>query len=339
MIVQLPNALARALREFFATHLPRVRGFSHHTVLSYRDSFALLLRFAAQYHGRPVVALNFEHLGPSEIIAFLEHIEDQRRNTASTRNIRLAAIHAFFRYAAESHPDCLEQCQRVLAIPFKRSTPRPIEYLEYEEIRAVLDTINRSTADGRRDYALVATLFNTGARVQELVDIRASDLQLVRPFQVRLFGKGRKERICPLWPETAELLCHYSTERQIDLRTKAPLFTNRNGIALTRFGVSYILHKYFDRAKAAEPTLAKKRLHPHSIRHSTAVHLLKAGVDLTTISQWLGHASVNTTNRYAIVDLDMKREAILRARPLECVPQEVAAWRHDATILEWLESL
>ena len=339
MTTHLPNSLSRSLRAFFTTHLPNLLGFSRHTVLSYRDSFVLLLRFVSKYHGRAVVELEFEQLGPTEIIAFLEHLEDSRRNTVSTRNVRLAAIHAFFRYSAQSHPDRLEQCQRVLAIPFKRSVPRPIEYLEYEEIQAVLKTIDRSTYDGRRDYALVATLFNTGGRVQEIVDIRATDLHLARPFQVRLLGKGRKERVCPLWSETAKVLLSYCTERQIDLRTRTPVFTNRNGKALTRFGIRYILQKYFDRARATTPTLAKKRLHPHSIRHSTAVHLLKAGVDLSTISQWLGHSSINTTNRYATVDLDMKREAIQRARPLGSEQHPVDSWRHDTTILEWLESL
>jgi integrase/recombinase XerD len=339
MTMHLPNSLARSLRTFFSTHLPNLQGFSPHTVQSYRDCFVLLLRFVSQYHRRAVVELDFDQLGPKEIIAFLGHLEDRRRNAVSTRNVRLAAIHAFFRYAAQSNPDRLEQCQRVLAIPFKRSTPRPIEYLEYEEIQAVLNTVDRSTVDGRRDYALVATLFNTGARAQEIVDIRASDLQLARPFHVRLLGKGRKERVCPLWSETAEVLRSYCTERHIDLRTRAPVFTNCNGKALTRFGVRYILQKYFDRARATTPTLVKKRLHPHSIRHSTAVHLLKAGVDLSIISQWLGHASINTTNRYATVDLDMKREAILRAQPFESEKHSAEIWRHDTTILEWLESL
>ncbi|BBO81153.1 hypothetical protein DSCO28_17190 [Desulfosarcina ovata subsp. sediminis] len=241
MTMHPPNSLARNLRTFFSTHLPNLKGFSRHTVLSYRDSFILLLRFVSQFHGRAVVELDFDQLGPTEIIAFLEHLEDSRRNTVSTRNVRLAAIHAFFRYAAQSHPDRLEQCQRVLAIPFKRSAPRPIEYLEYEEIQAVLNTADRSTLDGRRDYALMATLFNTGARVQEIVDIRATDLQLAQPFHVRLLGKGRKERVCPLWSETADVLRTYCAERQIDLRKSTPVFTNRNGKALTRFGVRYIL--------------------------------------------------------------------------------------------------
>lgn len=338
MIVHLPNHLARALREFFGTHLPHLRGLSPNTIQSYRDSLALLLRYVAEHHGHPVVTMDLDHLGPSEISDFLGHLETDRGNAVGTRNVRLAAIHAFFRYVAQAHPDRLEHCQRILAIPFKRSWLRPVDYLEHEEVRAVLEAIDCSTAPGHRDYALVATMFNTGARVQEIVDIRACDLQLVRPFQVRLFGKGRKERLCPLWAETAQVLKQYCAEQGIDLRLNASVFTNRHGVALTRFGVRYILGKYFERARATTPSLVKKRLHPHTMRHSTAVHLLKAGVDLSTISQWLGHSSINTTNRYATVDLEMKREAIARARPPDNAPH-TSAWRHDATIMEWLEAL
>lgn len=339
MSAQLPNTLARALRGFFADHLPRLRGLSSHTVRSYRDSLTLLLRFVAAQHNRSVATLDFDDITTSEVIAFLSHLEKARGNTISTRNVRLAAIHAFFRYAAEANPVRLEHCQRVMAIPFKRSGTRVIEYLEYEEIAAVLAAINRSTRYGRRDYALVAALFNTGARVQEILDLRACDLQLVRPFQVRLFGKGRKERICPLWPETAEVLRQYCADQEIDLRFSAPVFVNRHRVKLTRFGVGYILRKYFEKAQATTATLMKKRLHPHSVRHSTAVHLLKAGVDLSTISQWLGHASINTTNRYATVDLEMKRDAIARATPLAQAESSASSWRHEASILEWLEAL
>lgn len=320
-------------------HLPRLRGVSPHTVQSYRDSLVLLLRFVAAQYKRTVASLDFDDLTTSEVIAFLSHLEGVRGNTASTRNVRLAAIHAFFRYVAEANPDRLEHCQRVLAIPFKRSETRVIEYLEYEEMAAVLAAISRSTRNGRRDYALFATLFNTGARVQEIVDLHACDLQLVRPIQVRFFGKGCKERICPLWPETAQVLKQYCAEQQIDLRSNAPVFVNRLGMKLTRFGVRYILRKYFERAQKTTPTLVKKRLHPHSLRHTTAVHLLKAGVDLSTISQWLGHASINTTNRYAKVDLEMKREAIAKATPLGQAEPGPSSWRHNPTILEWLEAL
>lgn len=260
MILKLPNPLARALRDFFSSHLPRLRGLSPHTVQSYRDSIALLLRFVAEQQKRSVATLDFDHIGPADVITFLGHLEQVRGNAVSTRNVRLAAIHAFFRYVAESHLERMEQCQRILAIPFKRSGSRAVEYLEYEEIAAVLAAIDRFSKQGRRDYTLIATMFNTGARVQETVDLRAGDLQLTRPYHVRLFGKGRKERFCPLWTETAEMLKQHCAEQQIDLRSNSPIFSNRHGHVLTRFGVRYILGKYFKHAQATMPSLAKKRL-------------------------------------------------------------------------------
>ena len=178
--------------------------------------------------------------------------------------------------------------------------------MEYEEIEAVLSAIDQKTLDERRDYALLATMFNTATRVQEIVDLRARDLQLSRPFQVRIFGKGRKERFRPLWAQTAKTLRAFCKERNLDLRCDAKVFLNHRGEGLTRFGVRYKLAKYLRRERARVPRLAKKRLHPHSLRHSAAVHLLKAGVDLVTISHWLGHASPNTTHRYAAIDLETK---------------------------------
>lgn len=339
MTVRFPNALARALRDYFADHLPRIRGMSANTVQSYRDSLALLLRFVAEQYGRSVAELDLDDFGPDVVVAFLQHLEEHRHNSVSTRNVRLAAIHSFIRYLAARDPERLEQCQRILGIPFKRASSSAIEYFEYDEIQAVLSAIDRTTVDGRRDYTLLATMFNTGARVQEILDVRPSDLQLMKPFQVRLLGKGRKERICPLWPETAELLRSQITESGSNPSSTEPLFRNHRGEPLTRFGVRYILAKYCDRARTTTPTLAAKRLHPHSMRHSTAVHLLKAGVDLTTISHWLGHASVTTTNRYVTVDLEMKREAIAKARPVGDGMEPVSPWRSDASILEWLEAL
>lgn len=335
----LPTPLASALREFFAEHLPRLRGMSPHTVHSYRDSLSLLLRFTAQHHGTAVAVLDLDKIGPDEVIGFLEYLETDRHNTAVTRNVRLAAIHAFFRFLATRNPEQLERCQRILAVPFKRAHTRSIEYLEYDEIQAVLAAVDRRIPDGRRDYALLATMFNTGARVQEILDLRPRDLQLVRPFQLRLMGKGRKERLCPLWPQTAELLKELLQASDTDPDTPQPLFRNHRGQPLTRFGVRYLLAKYCDRARAHSPTLARKRLHPHSMRHSTAVHLLRSGVDLVTISHWLGHASPNTTNRYATVDLDMKRQAIAKARPNDGSHPVLAPWKTDASILTWLERL
>ncbi len=333
------NSLARALREFFADHLPRIRGMSPHTVTSYRDACTILLRFLSERHRRAVVKLDFDDLAPDDIIAFLHHLEKIRRNSVATRNARLAALHAFARFVASNHPEHLELCQRILAIPFKRARPRIVEYLEAEEITAILDAPNRETPDGRRDHALLLMLFNTGARVQEALDLRPADVQLVRPFQVRLRGKGRKERICPLWPQTVKILRSLLDENRVEAVSTTQLFRNRRGEPLTRFGVRYILRKYVAVAASSSPTLDGKRIHPHVLRHTTAVHLLQAGVDLVTISHWLGHASVETTNRYAAVDLATKRAAIAKAQPIGDVDSAVAAWRTNRTILQWLEAL
>jgi integrase/recombinase XerD len=332
-----PNLLGAAMRDYFTDHLPRLRGTSPHTIHSYRDSLVLLLRFLSQQRNKPVTGLDLSDLDPSGILAFLSHLEQERNNRVSTRNVRLSAIHAFFHFVAARNPEHLELAQRVLGIPFKRTRQQAIDYLEYEEIDAILKAINRATPRGSRDYALLTTMFNTGGRVQEIADLRACDLQLNKPFQVRLFGKGRKERYCPLWPQTATVLRTFCYQRNLDLRSESRVFLNHRGQPLTRFGIRHILARSLGLACERAPNLHKKRLHPHSVRHSTAVALLKSGVDLSTISHLLGHASPTTTNRYARVDLEMKRQAIAKVKP---VPHRCRTpWSRDRTILDWLESL
>ena len=212
-----------------------------------------------------------------------------------------------------------------------------MNYLEYDEIDSILKAIDRTTPQGVRDYALIATMFNTGGRVQEIVNLRVRDLQLIKPFQVRLFGKGKKERYCPIWPETAAVLRSFCKQSKIDVLPEAHLFVNHRGQPLSRFGVRHILLQRLDAARPTAPTLAKKRLHPHSMRHSTAVALLKSGVDLSTISHMLGHASPTTTNRYAKVDVETKRKAIAKVRPVS--RKSRTPWAKNSTILDWLESL
>ncbi len=331
------NKLAFRLRGYFTDHLPRVRGMSPHTIHSYRDSLMLFLRFLTSERKSRVQDLDLHSIEPDDVIAFLAYLEEVRKNGVTTRNVRLAAIHAFYRYVGTYHPEQLDRVQRILAVPFKRARQRAIEYLERNEIEAVLSGINRASRDGRRDYALLATMFNTGGRVQEIVDLRACDLQLIRPFQIRLFGKGRKERFCPLWPQTSQVLRDHCKEYHLDLRSDARIFLNHRGQPLTRFGVRYLLAKHLDRARGDVSTLARKRLHPHSMRHSTAVALLTSGVDLTTISHWLGHSNPNTTNRYATIDLEMKRRAITKVKP--ATHRARSSWHLNQSILEWLESL
>jgi len=201
-----PHALARSLGDFFHEYLPGLRGMSPHTIHSYRDTFVLLLRFLAATKHLNAAAVDLEHLDPQTIIAYLTYLEEERRNQTTTRNVRLAAIHAFFRYVAARHPERLEQAQRILGIPFKRTASQPIDSFEAKEIQTLLARIDRATAEGRRDDALLAPMCNTGARVQEIVDMQVRDLQLRRPYHVRLSGKGRKVRYCPLWPQTAAVL-------------------------------------------------------------------------------------------------------------------------------------
>ena len=283
--------------------------------------------------------LDFDDLAPEDVLAFLDHLETERRNGAATRNARLAAIHAFARYVATRTPSTSSAASG--SSPSPSSAPAPRRRVPREPTRSARSSTPPTARppQGRRDHALLLALFNTGARVQEILDVRPCDLQLVRPLQVRLRGKGRKERLCPLWPQTAEILRALLAETGIDPAATQPLFRNRRGEPLTRFGVRYLLRKYARVARSAAPTLAAKRVHPHTLRHTTAVHLLQAGVDLVTISHWLGHASVETTNRYAAVDLEMKRAALAKARPLGDIDPALAAWRSDASILEWLEAL
>jgi integrase/recombinase XerD len=337
MKIKPPNLLASAIRDYFTDHLPRLRGTSPHTIHSYRDSIVLLLRFLSQQRRIPITQLDLTDLDPSGIFAFLTYLEEERKNGVTTRNVRLSAIHAFFHFVAYRNPEHIELTQRIIGIPFKRARQRTIDYLEYEEIDTILKTIDRATIQGSRDYALLATMFNTGGRVQEIADLRACDLQITKPFQVRLFGKGRKERYCPLWPQTAAVLRALCQQRNLDLRSESRIFLNHRNQPITRFGIHYILARRLGMACARAPNLSKKRLHPHSVRHSTAVALLKSGVDLSTISHLLGHASPTTTNRYAKVDLEMKRQAIAKVKP---IPRRSSTpWNKDRTILQWLESL
>lgn len=333
-----PATLAGALRGFLTDFLPCQRALSPHTLQSYRDSLKLLLKFAAGKKGDPS-ALTLEQLTVDQITAFLHYLESERNNRVSTRNVRLSAIHSFFRYVGAQHPEHLAQTQRLLGIPFKRTETREIQHLEFAELQAVLDGIDRSTRRGRRDFTLLSLMFNTGARVSEIVGLQAADLRLAEPPSIRLSGKGGKERICPLWPETTRLLLELLEEQGLPPDRPEAVFRNWRGERLTRFGVRIILRKHVEKARPRVPSLKHKRLHPHSLRHSTAVHLLRAGVDLSTISHWLGHASLNTTNKYVALDLEAKREALAKAKPLLNIGRKAGAWRHDQDLIAWLENL
>ncbi len=332
------SSLASGLKGFFLDYVPRQRALSPHTIQSYRDSLKLLLQFAAGKKGDPS-QLTVADLSVEKITAFLQHLEATRRNCASTRNVRLSAIHSFFRYLGGQHPEHLEQAQRILSIPFKRTGSREIQHLDFDEVQAVIKAVNVDVASGHRDVALLSLMFNTGARVSEIVGLQIADLRLIAPCSVFLRGKGRKERTCPIWTETATLLRRLVEQSEGPSSQSAPVFCNARGNRLSRFGIRLILKKYVAKAVSQQPSLERKRLHPHSVRHSTAVHLLRSGVDLSTIAHWMGHASINTTNRYTAIDLEAKREALAKAKPLLKGRRRSTKWHKDKNLIDWLTSL
>jgi site-specific recombinase XerD len=340
---KLPTDLAQALARFFQEYLPAQRGMSLHTIRSYRDAVLLLLRFAAQETHQRLETLGLADFAPERVHRFLKHLETQRHNSITTRNLRLAALHTFARFLIGAYPERMPIYQRVLAIPFKRGAQQlPIDYLQLEEVQALLEAIDQTSIFGQRDYALYALMFNTGARVQEILDLRVRDVRFDPPHQVRLAGKGHKCRLCPIWPRVAKLLKDLVSRAHStpDHAAETYLFRNRRGQPLTRFGVRYLLRKYLPQGAADRPSPLGKRLHPHSLRHTTAVYLLKAGIDFATISQWLGHANLNTTMRYARADIELKRQALAQVFPEILAPPTAGRiGPHGTEISTWLRRL
>lgn len=329
------ESLGQHIRYFLTDHLPRQRNASGHTVHAYRDSLKLLLLHVAAAREKGVADLSLEDLDRSAVLAFLEAVERDRGNGPATRNLRLTAIRSFFRAVAQVAPEHLEQAQRLLSIPQKRSNTRVIEYLTLTEIEAIMNQTSMRTCAGRRDDALLRFLYNTGARVQEALDLCVDGLRLEEPPHARLLGKGRKERLCPLWPQTVLAVQRSLRDRGVEQHPEARVFTNRQGEPLTRYGVRYILGRYVQLASESCPTLRKKNVHPHTMRHTTAMHLLQSGVDLNTIRCWLGHADLATTNRYVEIDLEMKRRALGEIPP----PRGRRPAVVDKSLLGWLEAL
>jgi site-specific recombinase XerD len=324
------------LQAFFQDWLGGQRNLSRHTVLSYRDTWRLFLRFVASRKMRAVAQLAFVDLTEVEVLAFLRHCEDDRHTSIGTRNCRLAALRVFFRFVADREPTVAADCAAVLRIPTKRTSKPALCYLETDEVTAILNQPDRSTAGGQRDHVLLSFLYNTGARIQEALNVCPDALRLDPPTQVRLFGKGRKERICPLWPETTDLII--ALLRRQPRVAQEPIFVNRFGRPLGAAGVRFKLQHYVQSAAQHVPSLTSKHVSPHTFRHSTAVALVSAGVDVTVIRSWLGHAHLDTTNHYARASLDTKREALERVEP-SARPGKPPRWKRDPALLAWLDAL
>lgn len=332
--------IASAIQKFFEQYLVTERGLSSHTVFSYRDTIKLLLKFASEHHGKSCVDLSIHDLSAEMIKKFLNHLEKTRINTVRTRNTRLAAIHSFFRYLASLDPRFIAHCQAVISIPFKRQAYPVFEYLEQSEIVEIFDHFDHEKLQDRRDEALLRLLYNTGARAHELVNLDVPHVRFNRPYLVKILGKGHKERTCPLWPETIEALKTCLKDRSVKLSDHVPLFVNRRGQRLSRFGLRHIITHRVTAAGEKLPTLLNRKIGPHTFRHTTAMHLLQSGVDLNMIRSWLGHSSIETTHTYVELDLEMKRKILESCeKVLPKTSKKKPSWQRNPDVLAWLERL
>lgn len=329
--------LAQLLQNFFLERLMRQRRVSPCTVASYRDTFKLLLPYVAgRLHHSPA-DLALPDLDAPVVVAFLDYLETERHNSIRTRNLRLAAIHSFMDFAALQTAVDLPTIQRVRAVPMKRCERGPVDCLSKAEVAALLDSADKTGWSGQRDWILLHTLYNTGARVSEVIAMNVGDVELGDSPQVRIHGKGRKERVVPLWPATRR-----GIQRWLDLRAAysrtddTPLFPDRAGHRLSRSGVCSRLKLLADRAATKCPTLQRHRIGPHLIRHSTALHLLQSGVDLSVIAMWLGHESIETTHQYLEADLALKEKAL---GALDSPSSSPRRFRPDDRLLRFLETL
>jgi integrase/recombinase XerD len=326
--------LPSLLQSFFTDRLLRQRQASPHTIAGYRDCFRLILHFAKERLGKMPSQLRVEDLDASFIGVFLDHLERTRKNSARTRNARLGAIHSFFRYVALAEPSLGLHCQRILAMPNKRHERRPIEFLNREEIDALLAATNPSAWIGRRDHTLLLVGVQTGLRVSELIGLNCQDVVLGTGAHVRCLGKGRKQRCTPLRPETARALNAWLRERHG--LPDQPVFPSIRGGRLSRDAVERLITKHTHHAESSCPSLKRKKVSPHVLRHAAAMDLLHHGVDRSVIALWLGHESVETTQMYLHADMRLKEKALLRTAPLGIKP---ARYRPDDKLLAFLEAL
>jgi integrase/recombinase XerD len=314
------------------------RSLSRNTQCSYRDTLTLLLPFLANHAGQPVDQLTVIQVTAELVQLFLHYLEQTRQCSTATRNQRLAAIHALARFVGQHSPEHVEWCGQIRTIPFKKAAQAQITYLEKPEMDALLAAPDRATAQGQRDHTLMLFLYNTGARADEAAQLRISDLMLAHaPTRdhsfVKIRGKGDKIRHCPLWPKTVQAVAAL-----IDGRAPTePVFLNRCGRPITRFGIHALVERHVHKASTQQPSLARKRISPHVFRHTTATHLLRAGVDINTIRAWLGHVSLNTTNIYAEIDLEMKAKALAHCEVKET--KSTKRWREDTGLMAFLKTL
>lgn len=336
-----PTDFALHLTAFLTTYMAGQRNASTNTIRSYRDTFVLLLRYLRDVQDRPAEKVTLSTIEASVVIAFLAHLQTERNSNPCTCNQRLAAIHAFAPYVQGEAPEHLFAMQRVLAIPARRVSRKPVVYLEAADIGAVLAQPDRTSSAGRRDAVLLSVLYDTGARCQELIDLRARDIRLDAPAQVQLTGKGRKTRVVPLMRSTVILLRGHMEAHGLltPAAAERPLFSGRHGRPMSRSGIRYLLAKHVRSASSSRMGIPC-RVSPHTLRHSKAMHMLQAGVPLVIIRDILGHVDVKTTEIYARADLEMKRRALETTASSPSAPaMPTPSWRDNREMMAWLAAL
>lgn len=333
-----PTNFSIYLSKFLTHYLAGQRNLSPNTIKGYRDVFILLLQFCRDVKGIPIEKLQLEKINVALVESFLDYLEKERHCTTRTLNHRLATLHAFFRYMQVEDPIHVLQCQQILAIPLRRFIRQEIHYLSKDHLAALLAQPNLQELDGRRDAVLLSVLYDTGARVQELIDLTVGDVRLDSPAQIRILGKGRKVRVVPIMDNTANLLRNYLRENNLDLPEKFSyqLFHNHQGNKFTRVGINYILQKYERKVQEVYPYF-KQRISPHTLRHTKGMHLLQGGISLDVIRDFLGHADIKTTEIYARSNLEMKRAAIEKVSPVPT--PKIPLWKKNKNLLQWLQSL
>ncbi|ETR67013.1 MAG: integrase family protein [Candidatus Magnetoglobus multicellularis str. Araruama] len=327
------NLIGSWVRRFLLEYLVSERNLSINTKNSYRDMLVLLLPYASKQLKKPTDCLTINDLSPDLIRKFLIYLEVKRNCCISTRNQRLSALHALAKFIGENSPEHIEWCTQVRLIPFKKTGQQTLSYLEKPEMDALLASPDQSIPLEHRDYTMLLFLYNSGARVSEAARLKISDIDWHAKF-VKILGKGNKQRICPLWPITMEQLSLITVNRGPDQH----IFLNRNGRHITRFGIHTLVERHAIRAAKQMPSIAKKRVTPHVIRHTTATHLLRAGVDINTIRAWLGHVSINTTNIYAETDIETKARALATCTPDTGKTKKIP-WRQQPELMEFLRGL
>jgi len=333
-----PTDFSYYLTSFLTKYLTSEVGASKNTIASYRDTFILFLIFLKDVKTITADRLMLDMITKDMIVDYLDWTEINRNCSAATRNVRLAALHSFFHYLQYQNPDNLLEWQRILSIPVKKTEKKAINYLTLDGIKLLLKMPDQRIRTGRRDLALLTLLYDTGARVQELIDLTPSQLRFDKPYTVKLVGKGNKARIVPLMEPAMQLLKRYMDEQRLlePHANKYPLFFNKRNEKLTRSGVNYILSKYKDMARNQDNSLVPEVLTCHCLRHSKAMHLLQSGVNLVYIRDILGHCSVQVTEIYAKVDSKQKRDAIEKAYT-DVTPTEEPLWHRDSDLLDWLK--